>query len=1829
MNLYADSVLRHIDEKVKKHSKSGQMLIIIPQMPEANLLSVADALSSHFLEKSGINLVFKISDRLPAHYWSKSGYLKAQLHDWVDEKGNLTYYRNQAAKQGKLNLVVLCTSANDKDAASLEDFYICNPECIWEKQMKKSFKQWMGKILKDIPLSKDDHLVFNKILTQLRKTGSDLYDVSKWLQELNFDNVNDAGEAVRKMLSSLKMFRLPVLRSFPFRKKGSRFSDYVDQAHSFFSGQKFMDKNARERARTRILELIADKNKADECLPGAPECYAPYKNAQEFLHDLLKLTDNHTWQSPDIHDIKLRLLDCDFAVINDNILKFKASKEKQQPAKESLKKVEGYPLEAILTAIWKTFSLCFSNRTEQTMPSRIAIIGRQLQHNFSVTSEDENDFEDENPVSLDAKAKGYLESLFGGLDDLLKNNLKFENSSTTNLECESSLIDDDLKCVRKATATPKFEFEVRLLSSNQEVELAEQYVYALPDHHGYRLSCSLIREVTKTFNSLETENVLPVFNIPYYRDFFNSETDDDSRVILNHALAKLETYDEPFLINLLSLEWLTDTPELEGFIKPLASSWLKFIHQTDKHGLYAALFAESWEKLNLAYIKVCQQAIANGAEDQTLAAMLLRAFLILRPKFSKTNDDSWHALPYEESGIVTVLHPVFLELIKDQASYLLKCFTYAAQREFVLIEAALDSSKTIRRFRFTEAQWQHYLEAATIKTPLTTLIVNNDLKLSTISRGAGFFHKLGRLAFEGDEPLSTRLLVNADEDDFSEELSFSDLFHNSSESELVQRLLTDYREIHPQALDKLSIGIYGSKNIQPVIAAVHAFLPGLFRTFKRDEETSNSSKIKYAVNLTFFVPSDDAAEAGRWFEQWQSCWEAADSGNKFAFYRKCQITLSCRLINPGGGINDKDWADSFLHLLKEDFEADISLIYDFMKNQSGGNHFKGLPQICSASGFNFPILEKKSCSTTKGRTEKFKRGHLVANRQFKLSSSHMKLIYFIKNGTEPSNDVAVESFGDYLPWQKIIDAFHKYSNWVVCIDPNVDEKLIAEPGTALNQKAREIIGFGSGVGSQGEANFTISTETFSMEDLRFFLGSSIQRFSSNWTKSECQEMANGVISQAKSIAGISIIRATGLEDSYIHDFMAYTLVRKILCAENEAFGETLISLDAYKHWFKHSLSQLRPDLLWLRAAYGENEKLSLKADLIECKFCKKSNEVLKKAMNQINNGIETLSSVFKPKGQGHTTLNPDQRFWWMQLYRLIASKIPLKDSGQKNEALPYLERLAEGDFDISWGASVFAFWVNDPTDSATEIGSWSINTTDAKPCSAKIYTLGAPFILKVACDQDWIAQSKSYWEKSVQHSTTNICTTELADFDTNDMDSKDIGHDVFFDDYDDEGLLGSTETLSGVNDDDDLETESVNIGSTVQPPVIESAIGNNDTPEQIKPSIEIGEMEAMPARVLLGATITSGTPIYWEFGHQKLPNRHMLIFGGSGSGKTFAIKNILCELSRAKQPNLVLDYTNGFIAEQLEDEFKQHIADEQHLIYEDPLPINPFKAQESSGTGKVLLEKPINIARRVASVFKSVYTLGEQQLSSLTDAIKEGLENEPLGGFTLDGLLPILNSYINDKVHVKNATQTVISRLKYFLESNPFCGGNANFSWDQVFEQARERTQVFQFHMMDKDTTRAIVEFVLWDLYSYAAACGHKNNPHIIVLDEIQNLDLNDGAPVAKYLREGRKYGLALICATQTLQGLGGLNDPRISNLFQADLKLFFKPSQNEIGQYAKLMNDAFSSITVQNWKDRLKDMKVGTCWAMGSFQADNGELKQRAYNIKISTPQERNFAST
>jgi len=1811
MKYFANSILNYIAKKVKKlqmgDSPSRRMLIMIPAMPEKTLLSVAEALSNYCLANPSTILTLKIAKSL-TDTWIPEGREKAKEQGWLDERGNLTFYRNpnQTPIDGKLSLVVLCGTDRVTDSAGLSDFHTCDLDIIWNSEMGGSFQSWINTKLQDIGIysvETEELKAFDRLLNPLLEYGhGDLLQISKWLESLDLNHVGDVQQVQQAMLSKFDSFGLPSFARFPLRQKKKTLTYYIGKAGAFFNYTLFLETRERDKANKaidKIFEALSEGTYPNAIMLEDEDIRGPYSCAEKFLEGLKHYIET------DNKEEREKLLKCDFVTIMDKILKYRKIEAKEKT--KSIRKISGSPVEMILSSVWQSMRDFYKDKpiASDAQATKIEIKCDCFKHDIE-------DGDDDSETALDSAelAREYLARLIGGLDSIVEKHLALSDINDNEIAIKCSLVSNDIPCKHSRTAEPQLEFSVYISYSEDTVSFRRKFAWRLPENHPYRLSEAILYRAKESMGNHDGIWKLPVFHLPYYDELLRASSDDEIRRVLLHCIrdAHLE---HTFFTNLLSEEWLESGDSLLPKLKLLSEKYYLFIEASAEQGLLETLFNGSkWADLRRSYSDTCQEVAENiDALQSPLVGMMLRSFLIIAHRNAGAGT-AWHADPYEQSGIVTILHPALLEMLEAQIIYLVSCFRYAFKKEI---------ENNSRKDGFKSHIWQAYIDLSTIQTPLSGLLYNEEQNLDTNIRGQELIHRIGS-PVTGDAALSTRLLLNYSNNSNNDNEAFSDseMFRETSESKLLLRLMLDYFRLHPHTRDGISIAVFRNKDIQPIVAAVHHYLKTLADPKNnRYFVLPQYRRRPYAISVTIFTESNDDADVLRWIEQWRERWEAAETESKYQAYRECRFAVAHRLVEKGG-------QGSFQRLINDNFEADMAVFYNFIGAGSGINKFENVPHFdVTTRTLKFPILEK-ACCTIRNPAEQYKRSRVISNRQFVLGAQHANLMHCLKNNGQQTGTIVVGT-GDFTPWRAVVDALHTKTEWVICIDPNMDERLLKKPSLTTGRE-REIIGFGSGVGTHGEDNYTISTEQFFLSDVHVRLCASIESLyaGSGWSVDKCQEVSSGVLKVARELSGLSLVRATGVDDNYIRDFMAYALSRKMLRADESVLCDNLISLDAYRHWFDLAENQSRPDLMWLVAKIGQDKRLHLEIHLIECKMAFQSEELILKARLQINNGLRVLMPAYAPIGKNHENeiedYRPDRRYWWMQLHRLIASKAEI-DKPQHANVLSALERLAEGDYDVTWNAAVFAFWINSDEASIQQVGGW--NTGISNDIAARIYTFGSQFVYNLATDRQDFPVSWGDLETRANQVPGNICDNmEDIELPPREDDTSKWEDDDFTPDEDEDN---SNSDIEDANDDtySDANTNNKNVPGVQPSKNIDTkepqGFGSNSY-ESI--STTVGTTSSnIPERILLGSTITGNRKVYWEFGHTDIENRHMLIFGKSGMGKTYAIQCLLNEMGRSRQNSLIIDYTNGFLPNHLETVTNDVLKPVQHVINKSPLPINPFIPQFSDNGGILITENANSVAKRITSIFDAVYQIGDQQFSVLHEVIMKGIEQHGLH-MNLDKMLNLIEECMQDK-RLKNPAQTLFSKIRPFILDKPFCEDDTGFNWKSLFFDVKNHCHIFQLAGLDMHSCRLVTEFVLWDLYGYLQAQGTKSEPKVLVLDEVQNLDLREGSPLSKYLREGRKFGLSLIMATQIMSSMK--KDER-DKMFNSAQRLFFRPADTELKSFAEIAAIA-TRQRPDTWIQNLASLGKGECYSIGpSLNEKTERLILQAQRIKITSLEERGF---
>lgn len=1718
------SMANTICEYVEKEIESGARIyrIILPSYPAELLRVIGEQIEENCKRQYDRRIVFRygISYNL-GQKWQKDGTVEDQTNfriirnkGWYDEEDSFTYLRNEIPEDDvDCLLIVLAGYDHITDQGSLQDFFHLNDQALWKMCLRGSFKKWViGTLGRKINIEEYEpqiKSIDNLLCAIFQKGVSDLVGISDFLDTRDLSEVSDGSEALNCFLLDLSYFDLPCLVGLASRKKAVSFEDYITKAQQFLNHSMYIAEEEITNACKKIDDFRS-KSHNDNFELGN------FNTLDELLDQLKKFIRNRDG-IPSSEFMKP-----DFSFILDKILNWRVSK--RPTSRQKTHNIEGQPPEVFLRALWLALR-DYRKYNEDSNSLRgslsISFSGIQFKHDFE---------DDENQM-----ASKFLTHILGGIDKLLEERIDLIIEGQKH-EIKSSLEPNNhnkgFSFRHSRSGKPSYIFDVCIKGEDKEdPDFHMRFSWSLPQFHSCRVLSNLMDWAYGSFSEVNY-GPLPVYSIRFVDEVFNAQDGDEMNRILIHALQNKDRKVKDQLSGLQGRGTQFSNDELQK-LGELSHRYQSFLKAYDENGFFSAITESTYHALRKACSDVYDSYL--DSENSLLGSFLLKAFLLVPYEYTK--NDSWPWRKYIPYAIVTPLHPAMLDMLLHQYVYLFDCFNYYAIRE-------LRDPKG----RFNEKQWNQIVDLAELRRPLFGTLANENGYLNANVHGYDYVHLIGDCDNKFSSRFSRFLMeYNEDED---EDIPDTELFRDTRESLLIRRTLSDYIELNPQAEDGITVGVFCGHNIQPVIAGINQYLEDLF-----EKEAFQT----YSLKLVVFSSSEDDSTIIKWVNAWKERWRESENRKH---YRCCNLSILFNVIARG--------YSNFDTLIKKD-NYDLFFYMNFIK--PGTSYYSELKERKDApdNWLKYPVLEKMCCRSNTGMVEQ--RERILSQNQFKLAMQHSEVMERLKSRHSSKKRHVLIGKSEYSEWKPIIDITHQCSVWVICIDPVIDEHLLRNG--RINK--REIIGFGTGVGMHGENNYTISTEHFSITDIQKRISAQIQTLFCTWEKETADEIAAQLISEAGNIGGLSLVRATGPKDFYIHDYMAYALMRKLIPRDKTAFCDEIISLDSCRHWFNEGEEKSRPDLLRLRVTIN-NGKCYIDAQVIECKLAAQSDYHLTAARQQIEIGLKRLVECFLPRQKNSgdedskDTSKPDQRYWWMQLHRLIASKGEV-DYDKYPDALGALEDLSDGLYCINWNAATITIWT-DLLQEDISMDTWQVNIEE-KTLPVLVYSLGGSNVREIALDN---------YQKDIFEGAHGImlCHETIQDQkQCSDESSEVIAQNGILP----EGSENEMKELPGLN----KSGESV------------SVVGR------------------YPERVLLGEEVNTNRPIYWEFGHPELPNRHMLIFGASGTGKTYAVQALLCELAKEGQNSIIVDYTDGFTPGQIEKTVKERVRPTQHVVLQEPLPINPFRRQINYIDSIEIPENAANTAQRVSGVFSNVYSFGDQQKSALYSAIKDGI-NEEGSKFNIHRLIERLQLMQEDGGPMASPAASVISKIQPFADMNPF-GFEDPESWEKLYNDSNSHCHVIQLASFSADMSRLITEFSLFDLYRYYRGNGSKDDPKVIVLDEIQNLDHGLNSPLGQFLTEGRKFGISLILATQTLSNLE--KDER-DRLFQASHKLFFKPADTEVKSYAQILEIATGRKS-EEWVEKLASLKKGQCYSLGYSMNDaNGKFSVKPYKVQITSLEKR-----
>ena len=1791
---YKEYIYSLIDKNSKKTDKTLQLKIPSYVFNYKTINNLFTEVKNKYLFDSKIDLKIKISNELVKSWEDKNFNVDfVNKNNWNLGSGSFTYYRNQLATINDLKQHVLILIGADLvyDSGSLEHLINLDYNNIFVNYMKESFLTWINKFINSLDLdngmfSNNDKDNIEKVFFAIYKN----YDIKTLTDYLDIiiekrENINFELPIYKILLKNLYLISsyscdIPIDKDFE-----NKFKNTIKLGEKLFFEEISQEPIITKNYIKKIDSFLNPQNKEEEDAllnleENADSYYPSFDNSADFLNSLKCLVN---CDCPE--NIKAKLRKCDLFYINKNIFKLRIKKPKREVSLNKEKQVEGAPFEMVLGALWDMLSYVFfeKNLSKEEIRS-IEISGLSLKHNISTVQINLNSCSTDNNKYVFDKV---FRPVLGGLDEYCYNligdmfdtwhndDIKFFTVDLSSHESYSSY-------VSSPTAIPLIKFKVTVNN------FSRIYRWHLKPNNDISLSYQLASEINKSIiKSYATNDFIPTFALKNYDSCFFMQNDEDFKDELDSAL---KSNLKDLVINLVDSEDYEDSELFQ--IENLSMAFKSFIKLFVEKGVYSALNSSCNRKYVTEYNNLLKELNNDNDVREIEAEMFLKAFWIINgDEFIKTGNSS--------NGILTIIHPAMIEEVNAKNNYIKSYFEELLENDLIY--------NTKIKYKYSSNKWDYCKELSLIQSPIPGFLNKNKNETSTEIKGSGLFYRIGSIRLNNIDAVLTTKFARSQDDMITEER----LTNKTQESKLICQQLKNFVSIHEYAQDGISISVIIDNPIQPVLAGIISFIEGFF---KGKKDISIYKENPYQISLNVISTENNEFSIYAWLDVILKYWNSkALVGTKTSIpFINSNITVSHNIINKSNGIDD------FNKELNKKLDSDFTIIYS--NPDSSSVRYKEL-EIDNKDRVRlaFPVLQKILPKLKSKKNERYK---MFLNRQFEASTEYIKLIHTVtKSYLDKSNnhEIYLLKTLQYTNFSETLKVCHNNSEMVLCVGEDIDKELIK-----MNQDHSTIlIGFGSGIGSRAELNYTLSTQVKNIDIVVNTLSSSIMQLYPNIIKQKAILIAENILKQKKKITDLSIFRALSNSDTHKHDFFAYMFTRRILnlSDRDDIVCDTLISIDSYMHWYKFEENKEHTDLIWLVVSKGTDTNnraiYNVKMHLIECKLgLNATKNFAAKAYEQLISTEKVLSEHF----HNCSRMESDSKYWWMQLYRIIVANMKLT---KRIECPLELQRLSEGDFEINFEKSIFVF-ERIPSEDGIKLFNYQKNSDGP---IIPIYEFSPEFVEEISLQDeidiplfdDLNVNSKEEDNKNILHDLSiyqDIISpidfkAEFVQFDNDVENSDEKINEISF-----PASESKNSEIEIKNENNISLVEENNDNSIVDTTVVDLAAE----------SVQEYQIEEDPydnlndLRIWLGTDI-NGNKKYWNFGmNYQMTNRHLFGFGATGSGKTYALLGIVSELAKHRQGSLIFDYNNGMRPNEIPKEIKKYIKP-QILLQKNKLSINPFIKHGSlfdpNDPNSYMEDTTYQLASRVADIIVTQFSsMGENQKPALIELIENGI-NSYGDRYSLTQLgCDLENADIKRYEKLKE-------KLMPLIRNDPFSNSENLMNWNEVFE-GNEKNQfinIYQLARLDKSIQKLIIEFCLNDLWYYANNNNFTSHqPKVLFLDEIQNLDLKDNSTLNKYLVEGRKFGLNLILATQSIAKLGGIRSGTFSSLMGSAVKLYFQPADSEAEAVSKILsiNDP-NKRSFKDWARELSKLKRGECFLISDSEKQLGPIK-----IRIPSMEER-----
>ena len=1746
--------------------QTDEVRIISQSMMPSDVLAIFLFIQQSYPHSEQLKSYLKVASGLIKHWETlsldiadKEALVQLEANGWLDREDKLTWFRNRTTKDENVEKLLIFLVGIDytTDKGGLADFFVVNDEKIWDS-IGGNYKLWLKQAIEEKGKLVSDKTTtpLNDYLIQINKAlpmslSQKSEFIERWLYDMN--NLTTDEELIISLFKLLPEYNLPYLSIENDLKdfRAKKGLKYLADTTTFISHTNYKSPSRKKSDYQKIEKAFTNDSPISLYDREGNEI-----DPTEYLKTVKDFIFNASKEAKDAL-VKVNLLP---------VLKALNLKEELGGEKDKSNKIftyDTFSLQAILSGINDAIENYQKGNNSNSIKN-IHIRLEHFQHDFS-HSESED-------LTRESLAISVLNGVLGGIDSLISS-LKL--SEQVNIRFMPIMIEGKPNFkLTTSSSKPQVTFEVAIEGDETEIY---PFKWRLSEYQIERLHIQLAKSILV---KLKTKEVcLPIIEIPphiFKAIYYASSTEEACR-LLSLGLDAIEIRD------VFENHPMQQHVELGNKLEQLNQYYQAVLQSVLIVGRYA-----SKDKMEAFYKQYIEVADYLKSLDGQIAKELIQRYYYAF--FMLEHVDYFNTRNIEQV-IVNGFHPAMLELL-------------IAQTDFV-IQAVENKYQENSNSMFEAQNTDDIFIQSEIESPILTL---KQLQgITTHSKSFDWLHFIGKQP-QGEIDLYVQSLLQENDQEFDEEAQTIEL--STPEQDIIVNVLDDYQRVNNHANDGLRI-------LATNVTQLPALLTGLNRYFDKILLATKVVSDFYSLQLTVYTNHLSKLATINTLKNFQnSLIELFAKKDKIL-----KIKISHFMSSPTSLNNDlknlsNKQQDTHFGLY------DIAFNFNFLESKANGSIdiAPTLSEELTNKSQIFPIIYYPKPIFKQYENTRDLR---LSQRQIKVQSCHTYLttaLYSPK--VDKDEQYFVLSKMEYEPKDiEVIERLHEVAQWVVNIDEYFDHYLLKKSNNQDFEQKWKVISFSSGYGNYGELNVTLSTAHHAFERLRKNVESHLSSIMPYLHKPLLPQLANEILTLNEGLSGVANIKSILGDSETIRNLYGYALTLKYFKPVNNTVLSEWIPLDAYPHWFKGV--DRRPDLLQLSVKINESNHPIIHAHLVESKIG--SMALVNEAENQLEVGLKHLIKLFAPRSDKQSY---DRRYWWGQMYRALITRAIVEQLNTTEFSIA-LEKLTEGDFDIHWSSSVVICKVgyNDETIDKTERQYLSDSLIGTQK-SFHIYEFSEIAFEKTLLNWvDWSQVSREIQKpepillQPVQPITPpnnpeQLGFVELFD-NTKETNSK----------TPETGQSGESPAVkTDMHQKNSTDSGSVTSTQATSEPIVTPQITDNtlQSSELNKPlltgtinSTQQTESPNLDSKILIGQSAVGKTslPYYWEYNHPMLNNRHMLIFGSSGSGKTYAIQCILSELANAGVSSFIIDYTDGFLKHQSQSIYQQVCQPKEYFVVVDRLPINPFKSYSMELMPNVVVnEKPFQVAIRVKNILSSVYNdFGSQQVAIIDKVLEEGLTDNP--NYRLEDFLVDLEESGSRGESVANKIRTLV-RLEAFDTS-----AENNIYEEEVRNQ--HAVQIIQLTQIPKDLQRIITEFVLWDLWAYVQKHGHKDKPITIVLDEMQNLDHRPDSPIDKLLREGRKFGISLILATQTISNF---NQEQKDRLFQASTKLFFKPATTEVDSFASLLNKVYPNLSKADWVDQLNGLNKGQCFFIGYINDGRGGFKENVVKLNINSLEERKF---